>query len=414
MKKSQFLLLLSILFIYCVSGISCAKPNEPGPDIVKNIDLPQNGLAVAAAGNQFAFDFLHNALQDDPAQTNKLISPLSIYLALSMAYNGANNATRDSMKQALKLDNISIDDLNKTCKALIEQIPGADNKINISIANSIWYNQLKQPLQQFLNTTHDYYHATVSPLNFAANDAVNTINKWVADNTHQKITSILDKIDGNALMFLINAIYFKGNWQYLFDKKATRDLPFYLASNTTVSTPFMKLDGKGLNYFADNTMQVVQLPYGGGNFSMYVLLPVKGVSITQFASGIDAAFFQSLPSLLYKSDLNLFLPKFKYSYSIKDMKPALGKLGMNIAFTDQADFSKMYNVGAQITEAIHKTFIEIDETGTEAAAATSIGVGLTSAGPMSMYVDHPFMYIIAEKTSNTVLFTGIVNNPAEH
>src|SRR4029079_2671480 len=189
-------------------GISCKKPNEP--DIQKNIDLPQNGVAVASAGNQFAFDFLHRALQNDPGQNNKLISPLSIYLALSMAYNGANNATRDSMKHALRLDNISIEDLNNTCQALIEQLPEADNKIDISIANSIWYNQTKQPLQSFLTTTHDYFHATVSPLNFASTDAVNTINKWVADNTHQKITSIIDKIDGGALMYLINAIYFKG------------------------------------------------------------------------------------------------------------------------------------------------------------------------------------------------------------
>ena len=414
MRKFKFLLPVSLVLIGCVSVISCSKPNEPEPDVLKNIDLPQNGLAVAGAGNQFAFDFFHNALKDDPAQTNKLISPLSIYLALAMTYNGANNATRDSMKQALRLENISIEDLNNTCKALIEQLPGADNKVNISIANSIWYNESKQPLQPFLTTTHDYFHAKVSPLNFASNDALKTINNWVADNTHQKITSILDKIEGNALMYLINAIYFKGDWKYSFDKNATRNLPFNLAGNTTVSTPFMKLEGKGLGYFADNSMQAVQLPYGGGNFSMYILLPKNGVLIADFASGIDAASFQSLCSRMRSSNFSLYLPKFKYSYSIRDMKPTLAKMGMGLAFTGQADFSKMYNIGAQITEAMHKTFIETDETGTEAAAVTAIGIGETSFGPMNINVDRPFMYIIAEKSSNTVLFTGIVNNPAEH
>ena len=415
MGKSNFLLPVFILFVFCVSGISCTKPNEP--DVVKNIDLPQNGVAVAAAGNQFAFDFFHQALQNDPSETNKLISPLSIYLALSMAYNGANNATRDSMKHALRLDNINIEDLNKTCKALIEQLPAADNKINLSIANSIWYNQSKQPLQTFLTTIHDYFHATVSPLNFASTDAVNTINKWVADNTRQKITSIIDKIDANALMFLINAIYFKGDWQYQFDKNATNPSPFYLAGNTSVSTPFMRLSAKGLNYYQDNTLQMVQLPYGGGNFSMYILLPVNRASLIGFASQIDAASFQTLKSKLHESDVNLFLPKFKYSYSIRNMKPPLAKLGMNIAFSDYADFSKMYNVSGQITDAIHKTFIEIDEEGTEAAAVTAIGIGVTSVtpgAPVTMIADRPFMYIIAEKSSNIVLFTGIVKNPAEH
>lgn len=415
MRKYPFLLPVLLLLIACVSVISCSKPNEPDPGISKNIELPQNGIAVAGAGNQFAFDFLHNALKDDPAQTNKLISPLSIYLALAMTCNGANNATRDSMKHALRLDNISIEDLNNTCKALIEQLPGADNKINISIANSIWYNQAKQPLQSFLTTTHDYYHAKVSPLNFAGTDAVKTINNWVADNTHQKITNIVDQIESNSLMYLINAIYFKGDWQYRFDKTATRNLPFNLSGNTTVSTPFMSMEGKGLNYWADNSMQVVQLPYGGGNFSMYVLVPVNGISLSDFAAGIDATSFQSIISKMRPSNFNLYLPKFKYSYSIRNLKPTLAKMGMGLAFTENADFSKMYNINAQITEAIHKTFIETDETGTEAAAVTAVVIGTTSVGPpMNFYIDRPFMYIIAEKSSNTVLFTGIVNNPAEH
>jgi serine protease inhibitor len=252
MRKFQLLLPVSILFICCVSGISCSKPNEPEPDISKDIELPQNGVAVADASNQFTFDYLHYALQDDPDQNNKMISPLSIYLALSMVYNGANNATRDSIKHALRQDNISIDDLNKTCQALIEQIPGADNKINISIANSLWYNETKQPLSAFLNTTHDFYHASVNPLNFAAKDAANTINKWVSDNTHQKITSILDQTNADDLMYLINAIYFKGDWQYQFNKNATQDHTFYLAGNNTVSTPFMNVFSNGVGYYADN------------------------------------------------------------------------------------------------------------------------------------------------------------------
>lgn len=411
MKRSSFL--FTSIVLCCVLS-SCTKSNEHTPAIAKNIELPQNAAEVTQAGNRFAFDFLHQAVQDDPDQNNKLISPLSIYLALSMTYNGADSTTRDAIKHALNLDNVSINDLNKTCQALIEQLPAADNKVIMSIANSIWYSDSKQPLPAFLTTTHEFYHATVNALDFGNSESVNTINKWASDNTQQKITSILERIDPDALMFLINAIYFKGNWQYIFDKNATQNRAFTLGDNSTVSIPFMNLRAEGLGYFGDSAMQMVQLPYGGGNFNMYVIVPRNATPINEFASGIDAASFQTWQSGMRASEVSISLPKFKYSYSVKDMKAVLAKMGMEIAFSDRADFSKMYDVGAKITEAVHKTFIEVNEEGTEAAAVTSIGIGPTNIGPVTMNVDRPFLYIIAEKTSNTVLFTGIVNNPEEH
>src|SRR6266542_2282156 len=156
----------SLLMIGCIIAISCKKSVTPSAVISKDIVLPGNGESIIAANNKFAFDFLEAALQNDHDLNNKLISPLSIHLALSMVYNGADNSTKNAIQHALRLDNISIDDLNKTYQALIEQIPEADSKINISVANSIWYRQTIQPLPSFLNVTNNYYHASINPIDF--------------------------------------------------------------------------------------------------------------------------------------------------------------------------------------------------------------------------------------------------------
>jgi len=398
------------ILIFSFVIISCKKSVQPQFIIAKDILLPQNGESVVLSNNQFAFDFLKSTLQTGSSPKNKLISPLSIYLALSMVYNGADHITKESMQRVLKLDNISTDDLNKTCEALMEQIPAADNTVNISIANSIWYRQNIQPVQNFLNITNDYYHAAINPLDFESPDAVNTINKWVSDNTQQKITKVLDRIDANDLMFLVNAIYFKGEWKYQFDKTATTDNLFYRTDGSSVSTPFMMLSKASLNHFQNDSLDLLQLPYGSGNFSMYVLLPKNNISITGFASALNASSLRNWQAQSRPEELALYLPKFQYSFSIDDMKPELTHLGMGIAFSNDADFSRMYNQVVKITRSAHKTYINVNEEGTEAAAVTSIGIGVTSAPP-AFRINHPFVFVIQEKTSGVILFLGVVNDP---
>ena len=399
--------IISLLFI-----ISCKKSVDNSPAITKDVILPQNGAAVINAHNQFAFDFLRTTLERDQTGSNKLISPLSIYMALSMVYNGADHITRDKIQLALRLNNLSIDDLNKTCQALIEQMPGADSKVDLNIANSIWYRQNISPVPGFLTLTDTYYHASIKPLDFGSPDAVATINKWASDNTHKKIEKILQSISQDDLMFLINAIYFKGAWKYPFDKHENAVSPFNLGNGNTVSTTFMYQHNVSVNYFKNDVMEMVQLPYGGGNFNMYVLLPVVNVSASDVMAALDASYFQDWQSQMHKFSIDLYFPKFKFSYAIDDMKPHLSSMGMGVAFSGAADFSKMYNLQVNISKAIHKTFIEVNEEGTEAAAVTSISIGLTSAAPPSVFrADHPFLFVIAEKSSGAILFTGLMNNP---
>lgn len=392
---------------------SCKKGAVQQKDVTTDIVLPSGGAPVMQANAQFAFDFFHANLLTDSIPGNQLISPLSIYMALSMVYNGAAQATKDSMEAALRLRNTSIEDLNQTCLALIQQMPLSDNEVSLSIANSIWYNPSIQPLPGFLDSTKKYYQAAIQPFASNPTTAVNTINAWVSAHTQQKITNIIDQIDPATLMYLINAIYFKGAWQVPFDKNATANGTFTRSDNTTVTTPFMSVQNFGLKYLHNDSLRMVQLPYGGGNFDMYVMMPSDNIPIRDFLKILNLATLQSWESQIGQTRLDVQLPRFSYSYTIPDMIPMLSQMGMGIAFGKKADFSDMYNVPVYVSSAVHKAYIETNEEGTTAAAVTAIGMTATDSPAIYLFkVDHPFVYTIQEKSSGAILFIGMVNDPS--
>lgn len=395
---------------------SCKKEND-APAVTKTIVLPVNGASVIDASNKFAFNFLHAVLQQDNNNDNKLISPLSIYMALSMVYNGADNGTKDSIAKTLALSGIDINDLNSVCNALITQLPGEDNKVQLSIANSIWYSKNNfQPLNAFLATVQDDYTAAVQPLNFSDPASVNTINNWVANETNNKIEKIIDNISADDLMYLINAIYFKGDWQCAFPASNTHNDNFYLPGGSMKQVPFME-QTTAANFYNDTLFTMVELPYGGGKgYSMYIALPKNAQqSVSTFTALMNEDIIANAINNMDSKDVRLEIPKWSYTYSINDMKQELALLGMGTAFSDSADFSKMYNasqINPSITKAVHKTYISVDEHGTEAAAVTGIGAGVTSAGPFLFKPDRPFLYVIIEKQTSVILFAGILNNPS--
>ena len=411
MKKIIFAMLL--FFVVTQLFTACKKTlddSEPHP-----VALPSGGSSVVVASNRFAFNFLKSSMQQDTTASNKLISPLSIYLALSMLYNGADNATKDSMANVLQLSGINIDDLNAVCKSMIQQLPEADSKVQLSIANSIWYNNIgPQPLPAFLNTVTDSYEATMQPLDFTNPASTALINNWVAQHTNNKIQKVLDGIDPGALMYLINAIYFNGAWKNAFATNQTVDNNFQLQDGSTVSVPFMNQQIM-TNRYSDSLMDVVELPYGSGkSYSMYIILPKNG-PISQFASLMDASMLNNAINHMDSVQIQLSLPSWEYAYSIDNMYPELSALGMDIAFSDKADFSKMYNTGnVSITKAVHKTYIKVNEEGTEAAAVTAIGVATAAAFNLPVNFNRPFLYTIIEKQTGIITFVGIVNNPSQH
>lgn len=411
------LLYIPALIIILSAG-SCSKNISP----VKTggtIELPENSKQVIQATNRFAFDFFKEALAHDRTDKNKLISPLSIYIALSMTYNGADNDTRKAIENTLGLKNIDIRILNSVIHAILTQFPDVDNKIELSIANSIWHRKNGiQPLAGFLNTIQNDYKATIQALDFDNPASVNTINNWVSQKTNDKIPTIIDNISPDDLMYLINAIYFNGKWQQQFRKENTKNDLFYLSDGSEKNVPFMNNE-LTIRWEENESFTIAELPYGSGNnFSMLVLKPndKKNETLSQLASSLNENSLTEAISSMHSSKIQIIIPKWEYDDEIENMEPELSAMGMGIAFTDDADFSKMYqtNQPVEITKAIHKTYIKVDEEGTEAAAVTTIGVGTTSVNIPERIIklDHPFLYAIMEKQTGTILFLGVVNDPS--
>jgi serpin B len=413
-----------LCLIGCLSLItimtSCHKSVQ-SPDTGKTLDLPAGSPAVIAAGDQFALNFFSSLLQQDTASDNKLVSPFSIYMALSMVYNGSAGSTRDSMAGTLALAGISTAELNAVSAALIKQLPSEDSKVTLSIANSLWYQQNgPQPVPDFVDSMTEDYSGYIQALNFSSPASLTTINSWVATKTDNKITNLLSTLSPENIMVLINAIYFNGTWQYAFNPADTRDNTFYLSNGTTSSVPFMNQQAN-LWWYQDSAYTMLELPYGAGNsFDMYVVMPTNPqVSLRSFATAFNNSTFAAGLSLLDSQAINLYLPKWQTSFSIPDFLPELATLGMGIASGPGANFSAMFSTPVYISQAVHKTYIDVTETGTEAAAATAFTMFTTTAIgskpeiPVVM-VNHPYLYFIVEKQTGAILFEGTMNNPAQN
>lgn len=406
------------ILITCTTLLSCHKSNpNPTPANYEPLSLPANGTAVIDASNDFAIRMFRATLSIDAVDNNKLVSPLSIYTALSMVYNGAAGSTRDSMTHTLALNGIDIGMLNAVNKAMMEGLSHEDSKVQLSVANSIWYNTIQpKPLPSFLDSVNKNYHATIQGLNFGDPASAKTINSWVSQQTNNKITKIIDATSADDLMWLINAVYFNGAWKFVFKTSDTRNDLFHLSGGTTTSVAFMNQTATVPSYAAPG-FNMIELPYGSGNaFCMDLLLPKDATrSIRDFALTLDRPALSKAVTGLDSNSFNIFLPKWEYRYNIDNMRPHLGMLGMDIAFGDAADFSNMYP-GAVISQAIHKTYIKVSEEGTEAAAVTAISFTITSAlpGPGTIKFDHPFVYLIREKQTGAILFMGIVADPSKN
>ena len=404
------------LFLFFITS-SCEKKNmesvqELNPE---KIPLTEKGKQIILADNKFGFDLLKNITQEEESSNNIMISPTSVALALAMAYNGADGATKTAMEETLNKQGLSIDDINESYKYLIQALKTVDEKVTMSIANSIWYRDDFEVEQDFISTNQNYYDAEVAALNFADSDAKSIINNWVAEKTNNKISEIVNSISPQTVMFLINAVYFKGIWHYEFNESETEELPFTLADGTVkqVETMSMKAD---LNYYYNNLFKAVELPYGQGNYTMMLFVPNNENNVNDIISELSPENWSSwIHGLCQTNSVNVFLPKFTFEFE-RTLNDILTAMGMTIAFSpDEADFSKINpNYQLYISEVKHKTFIEVNEEGTEAAAVTSVEIGYTcDDGDNSITVNfnRPFLFAIREVTTDAVVFIGKVENP---
>jgi serpin B len=368
---------------------------------------------LIAANTQFGFKLFGEILKQDQGK-NVFVSPSSVAIALAMTYNGASGNTQREMARALQLNGMSLSDLNRANADLKALLENPDPKVQLAIANSLWARQNVRFKPDFMQRNTQFYGAEVSNLNFSDPNAPAIINSWVKDNTRGKIDKIVDSIHPNDILFLINAIYFKGDWSQPFDPQKTANKPFYRADGTQKQHPMMSQIGM-FRYLETERFQAISLPYGKERrMSMYILLPKKSYSLASFSKDLTAENWTQWMSRMRIREGSLQLPRFKQDYKI-ELKRALSALGMASAFNpSKSDFSGITDLKVWIDQVKHKTFVEVNEEGTEAAAVTSIGIRTTSAileEPFRMVVDRPFFCAIRDDQTGSVLFMGAINDP---
>lgn len=417
MKSTPYLPILLVFLGLLAGGCTLMEPDEEEDRRAVDLrPLTSAEQAVTEADNRFGLK-LFRALSEETPDTNLFISPLSVSVALGMTLNGASGETYAAMKKTLELAGLSDEEINASYQALIELLQGLDPKVVFEIANSIWIRQGFAVEPPFIDVSQTYFDAAVREMDFGSPEAVQAINGWVEEQTHGKIDQIIDRIDPEIVMFLINAIYFKGTWTYEFDEAETREEAFTQHDGATAQVQMMHQE-TDLPYFEAEAFQAVDLPYGDSLFSMTVLLPREGHDVDDLASELDPEQWSDWMSRFKTTGVDLRLPRFKLEYE-KKLNDVLAALGMKVAFIPyEASFSRINDPertgrldSLYISYVKHKAFVEVNEEGTEAAAVTVVAIGITSigGGAAVMHVDRPFIFAIRERHSGTVLFIGKVN-----
>jgi len=370
---------------------------------------------LATTNNDFGFRLFKEIVNNYELQ-NVFISPASIAMALAMTYNGASGETKKAMAKTLGIEDWGLQEFNEANLALKNSLAKTDPKVTVKIANSLWTELGMKFKKDFIGRNKKYYGTKVTTIDMNAPRSPDVINAWVKDNTNGKITKIVDQIDGNTIMFLINAVYFNGKWQTEFDSALTQPRTFYCADGKELLHPMMYQDGEYL-YLRDEKFQAVSLPYGKGQLSMYIFLPNKNSNLEEFLENLNEKNWSSWISRFTKTEGDITLPRFKLEYE-KSLSEILKAMGMEVAFNaDSADFSNMCKISqfgeVYIGDVKHKTFVDVNEEGTEAAAITSVVMEIKGA-PMyefSMVVDHPFFCSIVDNKTGSILFMGVITEP---
>jgi len=385
---------------------------EPGPPAraAALTTLPRTLTAtersVLDASNAYSFA-LWRAITDASRDSNVFVSPLSASFALGMTMNGANGQTYDEMRSALRFGDASLASIDGGYRSLVALLTSLDPSTTMQIANAIFYRTDFPFNQSFLNDAATYFDAQVKAQDFKdAPGTLTAVNVWVSDKTHDRIPKILDAVDPSMVMYLLDAIYFKGTWRDRFDAALTIDAPFHSVAGDQ-GARLMHRDAP-IDYSETSAFQAVDLAYGDSAFTMTVLLPKAGISVESVAASLTPESWQSLAGSFHARQVSLHLPKVTLSWK-RGLIPDMKTLGMHAAFDDGADFTRMSPRGRELVISLlqQNTFVAIDEQGTEAAAVTIVGIGLTSAPVTTIVrVDRPFVFVIRERLSGTVLFMG--------
>jgi serine protease inhibitor len=408
MKRTlSLLLILSAYFL--ITGCDLTESDKtPDRELPRQLSVQE--LMVAEASNDFTFRLLH-MLREKEEGRPFFVSPLSISTAFGMAMNGAEAETYEQMRDFFGYDGMTREEINNAYKDLIGLLTTLDPQVVMNIANSVWIREGFPVKEHFLDNNRNYFNAEVRELDFSHPDAPNIINKWIEDKTEGLIEEMIDQIGPLVVLYLINAIYFNGDWTVQFDPEETKDAPFYLADGSAIDVSMMQARQQ-FRYFRDKTWTALDMWYGNSGFSFTALIPTGNTPLDELTSDLKMSRFESITQNLEVDTLNVFIPKFELDYEIEQFPEELQQMGLTLPFDElKADFSGI-NEEEQlyISDVMHRAFIKLDEEGSEAAAVTVIEISRESSGGGSAYktirLDRPFLFFIRENNTNTILFMG--------
>lgn len=410
-----------------ITMTACSDTTGPGrqPDAIT--ELPRQ-LSVAEqevidGSNVFAFGLLSEMRALRPDSPNTFLSPLSASMALGMALNGADGDTWTQMRDMLGFALMEEPAVNEAYRSLIELLLGLDPAVEFGLGNAIWVDEVTL-LPGFVDRTESFFDAEVDRLDFDDPTSVDVMNGWVDSVTNGRIAKLLEEVNPDALLYLVNAIYFKADWRAQFDDDRTAPAAFTRADGSEVTVPMMEgeVAHRTLNLWSADTVRGVELPYGGDAYTAVLLLPPADQPIDDFVAGIDAATWdgwmdrfdeQYTGEQVEEDGILVRLPKFELEWG-DSLDSALRALGMTDAFDDRlADFTRITDDRSDlyVEDVRQKTYVRVDEQGTEAAAATSVGIVPTSMPPTITF-DRPFLFAIRERLSGTILFLGVIGDPS--
>jgi len=410
----NFLLSSSILLSSC--QVFSNPSNNEFENYTKNTFKPLSNNEkitsenkIISSNNSFSLDIFKQIYKEDKYK-NIFISPLSIFFAFSMIMNAADKETLEEFKKVFYINDIN--NFNKENNLLIRYLVNKDKDVELDISNSIWGQKNIKFSDTFIKLNNDFYKAKYETLDFSDKKSIYIINDWVSKSTRKKIDKMIDSIDNNIIMILINAIYFKAQWENKFDKQLTQTKDFNISKDNKQKVQMMKISDK-FPYYSNDKFKGVGLPYGKGDFIFYAFLPNNNSSLEEIINDFNLNIFKNFRT----KQGTVELPRFKSEYK-KDLTDTLKKLGLIKAFDSElSDFNKLTidKLKAFISKSFHKAVIEVNEEGTEAAAVTDIQVRVTSAPavdtPFEFIADKPFLYFIKEKNTESILFIGVLNNP---
>ena len=404
----KHLALLFAFAIIIVGGSSCEKIGDEDlqDNPYKKLSLTTRSSDFASKGNAFAFNYIDRV--NDAVEGDFFISPLSMQFLLGMVLNGAREQTADEICSVLGYGKGEIDAVNDYCLSMLKQLPDLDKRTKLTIANAIFVNKDYSLLNSYKTDVGKFYEAEVENLDFSKNSSsTKAINKWCSDHTKGLVPEIIDSVDPRILAYLLNAMYFKSQWKEKFPKGNTSKETFTDERGVKTTVQMMKNE-KRFAYQDDDVIRAVCLPYGNGAYSMMVILPAEGKTLSDVTNYLEMNTWEDFQRRMVMCDVDLKLPKFETKFEIT-LNDILSAMGMPSAFDPmKADFKAMSDAAMCLSVVKQKAAIKVDEEGTEAAVVSMTGMAMAAfpGDHIVFHADRPFLYLITESSTGAILFAG--------